>query len=420
MIKRLIHLSSFIFLLLLYNNLHASISKSAFNDILTSNSTSFIQLKFIYNINTDYTEIVTTGSGTTSHSNALAMLETTANSNSSARISSKNRLRYEPGLGNVAIFTALFTPGITNSTQIIGIGNNDDGFFFGYNGTAFGILHRNLNFGTPAPNNDLWIPQNSWNRDKLDGNGPSGMILDPTKGNVYKIQYKWLGFGNIKFYIENTENGSFALVHAIEYSNFQTIASLQNSSLQLWAEAKNNLNNSNIKLQTSCMAAFTEGDLNCDIPLRHSIKTPQISLNATNLSNIITIHNKTTYHSQDNQIMITPDEISMMHVSGNDVIFTLFLNATFVGTPSYIDKDVNTSVIEHAINQDSPPNNFTVNPTTGKEIGSFYLQNDTVEFFNLFDYNIILNPGETLTLAAKTATTGSSKVRAAISWVERP
>ena len=43
----------------------------------------------------------------------------------------------------------------------------------------------------------------------MDGTGPSKQTLDPEFGNVFKIQYQWLGFGAIIFSIENSVTGDF-------------------------------------------------------------------------------------------------------------------------------------------------------------------------------------------------------------------
>ena len=43
---------------------------------------------------------------------------------------------------------------------------------------------------------NTFITSGSFNIDKLDGSGPSGMVLDPQKGNAYQIGYQYLGFGN--------------------------------------------------------------------------------------------------------------------------------------------------------------------------------------------------------------------------------
>jgi len=72
---------------------------------------------------------------------------------------------------------------------------------------------------------ETFIPINEFNIDTLDGNGPSGFIIDPTKGNVYQIQLQWLGFGAITFYVEDN-SGHFTAFHQIKYTNRNLTPSL--------------------------------------------------------------------------------------------------------------------------------------------------------------------------------------------------
>jgi len=69
---------------------------------------------------------------------------------------------------------------------LFGAGDDVDGLFFGFNGTSFGIMTRNDSV-------DTWVAQADWNGDKMDGTGgasnPTGQNLDPTKGNVYHINF---------------------------------------------------------------------------------------------------------------------------------------------------------------------------------------------------------------------------------------
>lgn len=63
-----------------------------------------------------------------------------------------------------------------------------------------------------------WVPQADWNVDRLNGDGPSGMVLDPTKANVYDIEYGW-PHASVNFYVFNPEIGSMVLVHRLRWTN---------------------------------------------------------------------------------------------------------------------------------------------------------------------------------------------------------
>lgn len=116
--------------------------KTAFGEQSISELSPVVQIQFPYNINTDLIEI-RDNNGVSSVLNNLANLSTGAGANQSSTILSKVPVKYNPGQGGLFRGTAIFTTGITNSTQYIGIGNSTDGYFFGFEGTAFGILRRN-------------------------------------------------------------------------------------------------------------------------------------------------------------------------------------------------------------------------------------------------------------------------------------
>ncbi len=57
------------------------------------------------------------------------------------------------------------------------------------------------------------------------------MYLSPTKGNVYKMQYQYLGFGQLRFFIEDQQTGGFILVHTIDYANRNTVPSFNQTAM---------------------------------------------------------------------------------------------------------------------------------------------------------------------------------------------
>jgi len=248
-----------IFLLLFVFNVHSSDSESnpysVFGDVLYAHPTPIVQLQFPYStVNTNYVTtslggLSQSGSGSLTQSNGLVLLRTGTTIGSVAVLASKDILSCSPGQGLEAIFSAMFESGVSGNTQIIGVGNSTNGFFFGQNGTQeFGILYRSSSAG------DIWIYQNSWNVDKLDGTGSSGVTLAPTVGNIYRVQYNGLGFGIINFYVQNPQDGGWILVHSIQALNGivgSTLPMVSNSSMQLLATSYNNSStNADVTLAT--------------------------------------------------------------------------------------------------------------------------------------------------------------------------
>lgn len=115
------------------------------------------------------------------------------------------------------------------------------------------------------------IPQNDWNIDTckdmatIEDNynrNPSGFHLDPTKGNVFKITFQYLGFGSILFSVESTETGVLLPVHQIKYTNTATTPSLRDPNLRIGigVEALSGSDASTtISVATTSCASFLQG-----------------------------------------------------------------------------------------------------------------------------------------------------------------
>ncbi|GAF81820.1 unnamed protein product, partial [marine sediment metagenome] len=116
--------------------------RSAFGESLAVGVTPVIDMAFHTFINPVTTASRANQSGAVTNTNEMAVCSTGAAANSSAAVLSKSVVRYKVGQGVRARFTGLFTTGASGSTQLVGIGDEGNGFFFGYNGTAFGLLHR--------------------------------------------------------------------------------------------------------------------------------------------------------------------------------------------------------------------------------------------------------------------------------------
>ncbi len=116
--------------------------KTAFGELSVANLTPIVQLSFAYNIHADLILAPTNNGGTVTQTANKAKLQTSAAANAAAYMQSRVPIKYHPGQGALIRFTAIFTTGVPNSTQWIGIGDVDDGYFFGYNGDTFGVLRR--------------------------------------------------------------------------------------------------------------------------------------------------------------------------------------------------------------------------------------------------------------------------------------
>ncbi len=158
--------------------------KTAFGELSVAELTPIVQLHFPYNLN-DFLVDTRLNKGTATVDSNRLKLSTGAVANQSAQLLSKRAVTYQPGQGGLWRGTAVFTTGAANSSQYIGIGSSGDGYFFGYNGTAFGIMRRQggkpevrlLTVGTGSSHDeDITIT--------LDGDADTGVTVTDTTGDA--------------------------------------------------------------------------------------------------------------------------------------------------------------------------------------------------------------------------------------------
>lgn len=114
-----------------------------FGSIHTENMTPVFQTDAVYGINSGQVTTGSTLSGSATASDASFVISTGTTIYAQAFIQSRKRLRYRPGQGVIGRFAASFTSGVANSYQVVGFGHAEDGVYFGYKDTDFGILYVN-------------------------------------------------------------------------------------------------------------------------------------------------------------------------------------------------------------------------------------------------------------------------------------
>lgn len=89
-------------------------------------------------------------------------------------LQSRQYVRYIPGKGHLIFITGIFASG---------------------SGATVNIVRRTSTSGSAV---DTAVAQSSWNIDKFDGTGPSGITIDFTKTQILVIDAQWLGVGRVR------------------------------------------------------------------------------------------------------------------------------------------------------------------------------------------------------------------------------
>ncbi len=256
-----------------------------------------------------------------------------------------------------------------------------------------------------------FIAQTDWNADKMDGTGVSGMTLNQQKGNVYQIQFEYLGFGAINFFIENENTGSFQLVHQIKYTNNNTSPSVGSPTFRIVWGCTNTTNDTNVTLRGSSCAGFIEGktDHTDSGKARNNTK----SVPTTGFTNLLTIRNRTVFGTNVNLNQVLPMLVSVFADTAKGAIVNISKGTptdpiTLSGTPDFIYEDETNSIIEYDVSG--------VLVTEGRLIHSFVAGHDVEADLSAFQE--ILLSGETLTVSARVISGSSANVTATLNWDE--
>lgn len=378
---------------------------SGFGTLETAELTPIMQLDFVYGINSQTGVSTVANSAIVDTDSGRLRLQSGTNSAGSAIFNSRKPARYRPGQGITARFTPIFTTGVASSTQIIGAGNVNDGYFFGYNGTTFGVLHRKG--GT-----DTWIAQADWNGDKVN-NAEVSFVYDPTKGSPVMIKYPFLGFGNITFWVQHPTTSRWVLVHTIQYSNTVNTIQVGNPSLFFYAQSLNAGNTANLTMYCGSVGIFLSGD-------RSFVGSPKWAWDnnkssITTETNLLTLKNATTYNGVTNRGLIRLNSVSISSSAASGVaVFRLKINTTLGGSPSYTT--INGSTADGGITITSG-NSVASYDTAGTTItGGTYQWGSTVDNpgggdIDLLPYDLFIAPGEIGTFS------GFSTITAALGMV---
>ena len=361
--------------------------------------TPIVGVEFHYAINPRFLTVTTANGGSAAGGvSGMAVLQTGAAANGSVLMVSKSAARYLGGTAMFGSWTTVFDPPKAANIQYSGVGTSDlkDGFFFGYQGLNFGIVHR-------VNSVDNFIPQATWNEDPLDGTGPSGITINPQKGNVFLARYLWHGFGPILFFV--LANGrDWQLVDTIEWSNANVTPSLINPTLQLMVQLANQGNASNVTMKLASMGIYTEGyDGQGTWPLVASLGSLGNNKNAiTPETNVLTIRDKTANvlgGTNTNLVRVKLTRLSLVAAAGA-TLFRGLLNATVGGSPSFSDWSSLESVIEF-----DTAGTTTGTTPAGNERFRYFDPSGTgsPQSFDVSAMNIILNPGDSFTIAASGA-----------------
>lgn len=181
-----------------------------------ANRDYYYSSSFQYSARQDLWDTRIIGPGSVTHNSSNQTIEITVGVGASVLRRTTKLIPYFTGRAVQMTFSGRFNPEVKDTvTQKVGLFDDNNGLYFQLDsgGLRF-IVKNNGNILT-------YVYQEDWNQDKLDGTGPSGITLDPTKFQVGVIEYEWYGSGRVKF--------GLIIEDKIIWAHFFDFANSQNS-----------------------------------------------------------------------------------------------------------------------------------------------------------------------------------------------
>lgn len=255
---------------------------------------------------------------------------------------------------------------------------------------------------------EQFIPQSAWNQDRFDGTGPSGQTIDPTKGNVYGVQFQYLGYGDAFFYIVNGLTGRPQLVHAVRNANTRTSTNLRNPNLYLTWESRNTGTGTSVTMRGASGGAFVEGKVTF-LGAQFAVPPVAVTLVAGVETPVLSLRADTIYQNRQSAAQLQIDRFTVACDGTKTVNFKVYKNATLTAA-RWQRVNSTTSTASY----DNNATGFSIG--SGAVVYAFSVGKTANSTESVSDLALFMQAGDVLTITATSVNV--SDVSSTIVWVE--
>lgn len=266
------------------------------------------------------------GSGTSTfltNEAAVSMDVTTASGDKVIR-QTKRYFPYQPGKSLSILTTFVMSAGKTNLRQRVGYFDTNNGVFLQRNGTELSFIIRTYTGG--SVDDTRKVVQSSWNGDKLDGSGASGITLDTTKAQIMFMDFEWLGVGSVR--VGFVIDGQYITAHTFDNANEVTKVYMQTATLPLRLEIENTgTTASSSTMKQICSTVLSEGGYEQTSIESVARRTTTLTSIGTTFVPLVSIR----LASDSLGAVVLPKQVRVLPVANGEYEVALIRNATLTG-----------------------------------------------------------------------------------------
>ena len=202
-------------------------------------------------------DTATSGTASATHSANTSTVSLNVDTASGDQVirETKRVFSYQPGKSLLILNTFVFNAAKTGLRQRVGFFGAENGIFIEQDGTTVNLVKRSYISGSVV---DTKVAQASWNGDKLNGTGDSGLTLDLTKSQIFWVDIEWLGVGSVRcgFIID----GKYYVAHTFHHANLLDSVYMTTATLPIRYEITNTASTASASvLKQICSTVLSEG-----------------------------------------------------------------------------------------------------------------------------------------------------------------
>ena len=309
-----------------------SANLDAFSRLRVSNPLILHNSQFTYDLAPIIYEQVTSGTGATvtyDSTNRYALMTFSSTpTGGKSYMQTYEYLPYQPGRSQLAFVTFNMIAGVADVLKFAGYSDGVNGVEFQLDGTT---KQFKLYSGTGSGN--LTVTQSSWNLDKLDGTGASGITLDITKVQILVIDIQALYAGRVRIGFDI--NGQIIYAHEFLHANNIAPPYIQSANLPVRC-GMTSTGTVSTTMYFLCSAVISEGgseDINVYGYTFQQDSGP-ISV-TTGGTHMLSLRPKTTFNGITNRTRVAYIDVEIYNGGNQPVQWQLCVGQAITGTTTF-------------------------------------------------------------------------------------
>ncbi len=317
-----------------------SANLDAFSRLRVSNPVALHACQFTYDLQSLIFEQLTNGTGASiahdSTNRAATLTFSSTPTGGYAYMQSYQFFRYQPGKSQLIFITFNMNSGVANVLKYAGYSDGANGIEFRLNGTT-----PQVSILSTSSNGNQTVDQSSWNLDKLDGTGASGLTLDLSTTQIFVIDFQALYVGRVRVGFDI--GGSIIYCHEFLHANLATYPYIATANLPIRCGMSCT---ATVSTTMKFVCSSVSSEAGQDKIAAYTFTTSN-SITATNGVDtyLLSVRPKTTFNSYTNRIKFDLNTISINVTGNSPVLIKLCIGQTLT-TPSFADVNATYSAMQ--------------------------------------------------------------------------